>query len=275
MGSIPFYSIYEKGKLGYNYCMNGQDHTDPAKILDHAVSNIFTLSREEMQRVAKERVHEISREFTEGFKFLESHPRSVTFFGSNQLPETHKYYQDARKLAFRISKELGYSVLSGGGPGIMEAANRGAYEAGGNSLGLIIKLPREQVVNQYMTARMDLYYFFVRKVCLSFSAEAFIFYPGGFGTMDEFFEILTLIQTKKIQGVPLICVGSEYWNGVRKMIEEEMLSRGAIEQADLDLFTITDDHDLILETIKKVPVRTSIPFTGVTNPSPLEIVREF
>lgn len=241
--------------------MNGEENSSH-KMLSQAVGNIFTLSREEMQKVALERVHEISKEFTDGFKFLENYPRSVTFFGSNQFPETNPYYQSARELSSRIVKELGYSVLSGGGPGIMEAANRGAKEAGGDSLGLIIKLPREQKINKYLTDELDLYYFFVRKVCLSFSAEAFIFYPGGFGTMDEFWEIITLIQTRKIQGVPLICVGSEYWNSVKDLMVREMLHRGAIEEDDLKLFTITDDHDEIIDLIKKVPVRTSIPFNG-------------
>ncbi len=208
-----------------------------------------------MHILAKKRVSEISREFTEGFKFLEDYPKSVTFFGANQFKEDNQYYISARTLASRVVKELGYSVLSGGGPGIMEAANRGAYEAGGNSLGLLIKLPSEQVINKYITKWFSSYYFFVRKVCLSFSAEAFIFYPGGFGTLDEFFELLTLIQTRKIANVPLICVGSEYWNELKRFMEAEMISRGTIASEDLDLFHIMDDHDKIIEIIKKVPVR--------------------
>ena len=144
----------------------------------------------------------------------------------------------------------------------MEAANRGAYDAAGNSLGLIIKLPHEQKVNKYITKTLASYYFFVRKVLLSFSAEAFIFYPGGYGTLDEFFEILTLIQTKKIEGVPLICVGSEYWNELKEFIKKQMLARKAIEPTDIDLFKITDDHDEIIEIIRNVPVRIGLPFNG-------------
>ena len=220
--------------------------------MKESTKNILTLSREEMHKVAAERVSEISREFTDGFEFLEDYPKSVTFFGANQFREDNPHYISARALAGRLVKELGYSIVSGGGPGIMEAASRGAFEAGGNSLGLLIKLPHEQVVNQYITKSFAAYYFFVRKVCLSFSAEAFIFYPGGFGTLDEFFEILTLIQTKKITRTPLICVGSEYWNELKGFIEREVLSRGAISEDELELFYIIDDHDDIIEIIKKV-----------------------
>ncbi|MEK7227451.1 MAG: TIGR00730 family Rossman fold protein [Patescibacteria group bacterium] len=210
-----------------------------------------TLSRAEMHKVASERVAEIAREFTEGFEFLEDYPKSVTFFGSNQFKEDNPYYQSARTVSGRMVKELGYSVVSGGGPGIMEAADRGALEAGGNSLGLLIKLPHEQPVNPYITKSISFYYFFARKVCLAFGAEVFIFYPGGFGTMDEFFEILTLIQTRKILNVPLICVGSEYWNPLKELMRTNMLKRGAIKDGDLDLFVITDSHDEIIDIIKQ------------------------
>ncbi|KKT12595.1 MAG: hypothetical protein UV94_C0043G0012, partial [Parcubacteria group bacterium GW2011_GWC1_43_30] len=228
-----------------------------------STDNILTLSRVEMQKLALKRVAEISREFTEGFDFLADYSKSVTFFGANQFRENNPYYADARKLASYIVEKLGYSIFSGGGPGIMEAANRGAFEAGGNSLGLLIKLPEGQITNKYITKSFDSYYFFVRKVLLSFSAEAFIFFPGGFGTLDEFFEILTLVQTKKIVDIPIICVGSEYWNKLRKFMEEEQLSRGAITAEDLNLFHIVDDHDKIIEIIKKVPARSSLPLTEI------------
>ena len=218
--------------------------------MKESTDNILTLSRVEMQKLALKRVAEISREFTEGFDFLADYSKSVTFFGANQFREDNPHYADARKLASHIVEKLGYSVFSGGGPGIMEAANRGAFEAGGNSLGLLIKLPEGQITNKYITKSFASYYFFVRKVLLSFSAEAFIFFPGGFGTLDEFFEILTLVQTKKMVDIPIICVGSEYWNKLRKFMEEEQLSRGAIITEDLDLFHIVDDHDKIIEIIK-------------------------
>ena len=223
--------------------------------MKEANQETLTLSRVEMHRVAQERVSQISKEFTDGFAFLEDYPRSITFFGAHQLSEDDPSYKDAETLAGRLVKELGYSVISGGGPGIMEAANRGAFEAGGDSLGLLIKLPGGQVTNKYITKEFQAYYFFVRKVLLSFSAEAFIFYPGGFGTLDEFFEMLTLIQTKKINDVPIICVGSSYWNGLRKFMEKDILPRDLIEKSDIELFHIMDNHDKIIELIKSMPVR--------------------
>ena len=235
--------------------------------MEKSTENILTLSREEMHELARKRVSAISREFTEGFEFLEDYPKSVTFFGANQFREDNPYYESAWALASRVVKELGYSVFSGGGPGIMEAANRGAYEAGGHSLGLLIKLPEGQVINKYITQSFASYYFFVRKVLLSFSAEAFIFFPGGFGTLDEFFEILTLVQTKKITDVPIICVGSEYWNGLKGFMEREILTRGAIEPLDLNLFHVVDDHTDIIEIIKKVPARSGIPLTQTNGQS--------
>lgn len=223
----------------------------------------MSISREAIHKMSAERVVEIAKEFTDGFKFLEDYPKSVTFFGSRQVKEGDPYYEDARKLSTRIVKELEYSIVSGGGPGIMEAADRGAYESGGNSIGLLIKLPDTQPTNNYITKSVSFYYFFARKVCLAFGAEVFIFYPGGFGTLDEFFEIITLIQTRKIAGAPLICVGSEYWNKLKSFIETELLSRGFVDREDMKLFTIVDSHDEILETIKNVPVMTDIPFENL------------
>lgn len=214
-----------------------------------------TFSRAEMEMLARERIAEISKEFSEGFSFLEDYPKSVTFFGSSLMKEDNPYCVSARTLAGRIVKELGYSVLTGGGPGIMEAANRGAFENGGTSLALTIKLPSPQIINRYITKEVDPYYFFVRKVCLSFSAEAFIFFPGGYGTLDEFFEMITLIQTKKVVGVPLICVGSDYWKSLERFMQAELLSRGTILPEDLLLYTITDNHDEVLDIIRNAPQR--------------------
>jgi len=230
--------------------------------MKESTENALTLTREEMQEVARKRISEILKEFQRGFAFLEDDSKSVTFFGASQFREDNPYYDDARQLASRIVKELGYSVISGGGPGIMEAANKGAFEACGDSLGLLINLPDGQIVNKYLSKSVGFYYFFVRKVCLSFSAEAFIFYPGGFGTLDEFFEILTLVQTKKITGIPIICVGSEFWNELKGFIEREQLKRGVVNPDDINLFQIVDDHSKIIEIIKRVPVRNGVPLTN-------------
>lgn len=221
------------------------------------------LTKEEIHEATQERVYEISREFTAGFKFLEKFPRSVTFFGSARTPEDNPYYIKARNLASRIVTENGHAVITGGGPGIMEAANRGAKESLGNSIGLTIRLPKEQVMNDYMTDHIDFYYFFSRKVCLAYSAEAFLFFPGGYGTLDEFFEIVTLLQTKKIPQVPVILVGRDFWEKALHFITEDLLSRENIDPFDLNLFSIIDDEDEILQIIKNVPVRGPIPYEGL------------
>ncbi len=229
------------------------------------LSIIIWYHKQMEEEAAKERVAQIAKEFTDGFKFLANYPKSVTFFGSTKVNEGDFYYDKARKLSARIVKELGYSIVSGGGPGIMEAADRGAYESNGDSVGLLIKLPDTQPTNAYLKDSVSFYYFFARKVFLAFGAEVFIFFPGGFGTLDEFFEIITLIQTKKLQGAPLICYGSEYWNKLKDFFKEELLAHGAIEQADLNLFTITDDEDEILRIIKSAPVREKMPFDHLGN----------
>lgn len=212
----------------------------------------------DLRGAAEERVDKISDEFKEGFKFIENSPHSVTFFGSARLPEDDKYYIKARHLAGKISEELGYAVLSGGGPGIMEAANRGAFENRGESLGLTIDLPMEQRTNQYVTREMDFYYFFSRKVCLSFAAEAYVFFPGGFGTMDEFFEILTLVQTNKIEKVPIFLVGKDFWGQMHDFIINNLIRHKVISPEDIDLYKLTDDEDEIIEAIRNAPVRTGL-----------------
>jgi len=215
---------------------------------------------QDIENTTNSRLAEINREFSEGFEFLKKYPRSVTFFGAHQAKPGDPSYEDARALAERIVKELNYAVVTGGSSGIMEAANKGAYEAGGQSLGLHIDLPTEQIINGYTTAGANFHYFFVRKVCLAFAAEAYIFYPGGYGTLDEFFEIMTLVQTDKIAKAPIICIGSEYWNKLKGFIEAEILGKNNIDAKDMNIFTITDNHDEIIEIVKNAPVRTNIPF---------------
>lgn len=216
------------------------------------------ISREEIHRIIKSKVHRIDREFTEAFEFINRYEKSVTFFGSARFTENNPHYTRARELAKKIS-DLGYSILTGGGGGIMEGANRGAFEAGHESLGLNIRLPREQQLNSYTTNSVEFDYFFVRKVAMSFAAEAYLFFPGGFGTLDEFFEILTLIQTHKIRRVPIILVGSDYWNELQKFIKHIMFEKHrTIDWEEMGLYTITDDDEEILELIKKVPVKPMI-----------------
>ncbi len=201
------------------------------------------------------RASRIATEFDQGMKFILKYPRSVTFYGSARFKPSTPHYKDARILAYNLSK-LGYSIVTGGGPGIMEAANRGALEAGGPSIGLNIKLPREQILNPYTSDSLSFYYFFSRKTTMSFSAEAYIFYPGGFGTLDEFFELVTLIQTGKIRRIPVLLVGSDFWKPLYEFIVTTCLrAHAAIDKKDLDLFRIVDDHDEITKIIVKQPIR--------------------
>jgi uncharacterized protein (TIGR00730 family) len=216
------------------------------------------MSFKEIDNALNEKIETIEEEFKNGFNFIKKHPRSVTFFGSARTPEGDRDYVSARSLAKRISEELNYSVVTGGAIGIMEAANRGAFEAGGQSVGLNIELPHEQHKNEYLTDYMNFHYFFSRKVCLSYSAEAYVYFPGGFGTMDELFEIMTLVQTGKIAKVPIILIGSYFWNNLDKFIKENLLEHGKIDADDVDLYTITDNEDEALEIIKNAPIREGV-----------------
>ena len=215
------------------------------------------LTLKELNEQVEQRIEKITDEFTRGFDFIKNCTYSVTFFGSARTLEDHEDYKKCMEISKRIVEELKYAVITGGGPGIMEAANRGAYEAGGRSIGFTINLPMEQVTNKYLTDHLGFYYFFSRKVCLTFSAEAYIYFPGGFGTYDEVFEILTLVQTNKVERTPIILFGSEYWNKFRDFLKENLLEDKKIDPEDLDLFTITDDVDEVIEIIKNAPKRVA------------------
>jgi hypothetical protein len=205
--------------------------------------------------VKNDRASRIASEFDRGLEFIKKYPKSVTIYGSARFPANNEHYKDACTLAFKIAK-LGYAVVTGGGSGIMEGANKGAREAGGNSIGLNIELPHEQLLNPYVTDSLSFYYFFSRKTTMSFSSEAYIFYPGGFGTLDEFFEIITLVQTRKIRIVPIILVGKDFWEPLQSFLEEVCLKRhAAINRQELGLYVITDNHDEILDIITNAPVR--------------------
>lgn len=220
------------------------------------------LSEDELHESAEKRIELITKEFTQGFEFLENYPKSVSIFGSSLAKEGDFYYEKAREIGRRIAADLKYTVITGGGPGIMEAANRGAFEAHGKSLGITIKLPHEQRTNEYVTDKISLTYFFARKVCLSFSTEAFIFFPGGYGTMDELFEILTLVQTEKISQVPVILYGTEYWKHLETFLRGELLDRKMIDPQDMQIFTITDDDEKVLDIIRHAPVRNGIKYNN-------------
>ena len=199
------------------------------------------------------RIFRIMAEFVDGFQFLADFKKTVTFFGSARFKPGTKWYEEARKLARLLSKS-GYAVITGGGPGIMEAANRGAVEGKkGDSIGLNIQLPYEQRVNPYVKKGTGFHYFFTRKVMLSYSAEAYVFSPGGYGTLDEVFELLTLVQTKKIyEKIPVVLLGKEYWSGLIKWMESIVLNKfKAIDPDDLKLFKLADTAEEAFQYIIK------------------------
>jgi uncharacterized protein (TIGR00730 family) len=176
----------------------------------------------------------------------------VTVFGSARFGESHRYYALARRIGSEIAR-LGFTVVTGGGPGIMEAANRGAREAGGRSVGCNILLPREQAPNRYLDLLVTFRYFFVRKVMLVKYSQAFVILPGGFGTLDEAYEAATLIQTGKIRDFPLIFVGTDYWGPLFDFMREGMLGEGTIDPGDLDRLVLTDSVDEVLDALRACP----------------------
>lgn len=207
------------------------------------------ITEAEMKQEAQERVSRIDAELDKGFGIVDKYTDTVTIFGSARFEEGNEHYDKAREVSAALGKE-GYTVVTGGGGGIMEAGNRGAYESGGKSLGFNITLPHEQRLNEYTTENMPFRYFFTRKVILAYGGTGYVYFPGGYGTLDEFFEILTLIQTRKMPMAPIVLVGKEYWSGLDKYIKEYMLKgEKAISVGDELLYTITDDTDEIVSII--------------------------
>lgn len=209
---------------------------------------IDSLSIEESWRIFR-----IMAEFVDAIETLSKIRNAVSIFGSARVKPEDAYYKKTEELA-RLLVQGGFAVITGGGPGIMEAANKGATEAGGQSVGMNIRLPFEQKPNPYANLQIDYKYFFIRKVMLVKYALAYIILPGGYGTMDELFEALTLIQTKRIRSFPLILMGSEYWQGLLNWLKEKMLAEGKILSADLELIQIFDEPQDVYKHIKKYVV---------------------
>ncbi|HHG74096.1 MAG TPA: TIGR00730 family Rossman fold protein [Persephonella sp.] len=194
------------------------------------------------------RLFRIIGDFVDGFEVMPEFIPAVTFYGSARVKEGNRYYEAARELAKKLVSK-GFSIITGGGPGIMEAGNRGAKEAGGRSVGLNITLPMEQVPNPYATVTLNFRYFFARKVMFNKYATAYVLFPGGYGTLDEMTETLVLIQTKKLKPFPVILYGSEYWNGLVQWIKDVLLPNGFISPEDFSLFQVVDDLDEIVQII--------------------------
>jgi hypothetical protein len=195
-------------------------------------------------------------EFVDGWQFLADFNKTITIFGSARTPEDDKWYKEARKLG-NILALKGFSVVTGGGPGIMEASNRGAFEKDGESVGIDIKLPFEQKENAYITKSLGFYHFFVRKVMLAYSARAYVFFPGGYGTLDELFEMLTLLQTKKItKNIPVVLVGKDFWAPIVLWLEKTVIVKyECASPEDIHIFTLVDTAEEAYNIIKKAPSR--------------------
>lgn len=199
------------------------------------------------------RMFRIMAEFVEGFETLSKYQPAVSIFGSTRVKPDEEIYHRAEQIGRLLAKN-GFAVITGGGPGVMEAANKGASSVGGKSIGLNIELPLEQKPNPYTNVTLNFRYFFVRKVMFVKYAVAYIILPGGFGTMDELLESVTLIQTHKIKPFPVILVGSNYWRGFLEWIKEVVLKEGKISPQDLEILQLIDDPEEIIKTIKKMVI---------------------
>ncbi len=226
------------------------------------------------------RIFRILAEFVEGFEAMEPVGRAVTIFGSARTYPEDKYYKAAEETARLLAKSK-YAVITGGGPGIMEAANKGAFEAGGMSVGCNITLPQEQEANKYQTISLDFHYFYARKVMFVKYASAFICFPGGYGTLDEFFETITLIQTLKVDPFPVILYGSEYWSGLIEWMKKTLVLKRFVDFEDIEIFKIVDSprdavrwiklgekkhwwkpHDKELQQADASPANRKVPLQG-------------
>ena len=225
--------------------------TEDEELLNHPnpeVPSPFAPEQARFTHTDPWRVLRIQGEFVMGFNALAEVGAAVAVFGSARVSEGHPWYESARELGRRLA-ETGFAVITGGGPGIMEAANRGAAEGDGLSIGCNIELPFEQAGNPYSNLSINFRYFFVRKTMFVKYTEGFVIFPGGFGTLDELFEALTLVQTRKISRFPIVLYGSDYWRGMVDWIEKTMLAEGLISPEDLNLLIITDSIDEICQTL--------------------------
>lgn len=207
------------------------------------------------------RVFRIMAEFVAGFELLRKYGLAATVFGSARFTQGDPYYKQAEELSAKLAKK-GFAIITGGGPGIMEAANVGGFKVGGKSVGLNIELPFEQKLNPYTTESLDFDFFFSRKVMLSFASEVYIYFPGGFGTLDEFFELLTLIQTKKIERIPIVLYGSDYWDPLVAFFQNTLYKKyQAINKEDMELFQVVDSVDDAMKYIlKNIDTKNTIQF---------------
>lgn len=202
------------------------------------------------------RVFRIMSEFVDGFEVLSQIGKAVSMFGSSRISAGNKYYKLAEETAYLLAK-AGFAIITGSGPGVMEAGNRGARRAKGRSVGLNIQIPMEQKSNKYVDTLLDFHYFFVRKVMFVKYAKAFVIMPGGYGTLDELFESLNLIQTERIGKFPVVLMGKKYWEGMSGWLIESVLENGCISKNDLGIFKVTDDPKEVVKIIKNFYAKKS------------------
>lgn len=228
--------------------MKKNQKKDISKLADSELPPI----KEDFRETYQWKIFRIMSEFVEGFNFVTDFHKAVTIFGSTQMKEDDIDYKKARKLGNFLAKE-GFTTITGGGPGIMEAANRGAYEAGGDSIGINIQLKEGERANDYLTRSIGFYYFFARKVMLSYSSYGYVFFPGGFGTLDEFFEIITLIQTNKLpRKILVIAVGKDYWEPFFNWLKDNLLEKyKTIQKENLEIFKLVDTPEEAIKIIKE------------------------
>lgn len=221
-----------------------------AKKKNKAAVNLFPRNMDVFEEDEKARIKRISLEFALGFETLSDFKNAISIFGSSRLSPKDEYYKLAVETSYLLGK-AGYEIISGGGPGIMEAANKGAKKAGAPSIGLNIFIPTEQRSNKYITTLLEFHYFFVRKVMFVRYARAFVIFPGGYGTLDELFESINLMQTARIPKFPVILVGSRYWQGLLHWLMSTVLRRRCIGESDLSLFSLVDKPKDVLSAINQ------------------------
>jgi len=244
--------------------MNKQPYLDKKPNLDRElVEERLFLDGPQSRFTELIRAGRISLEVLYGFRKLHFVGPCVTVFGSARFDENHPYYKLSRKVGGALAK-AGFAVMTGGGPGVMEAANRGAKDVGGRSIGCNIVLPHEQHANPYLDTSIDFKYFFVRKLMLAKYSYAFVAMPGGFGTLDELFEIATLVQTRKMEEFPIVLAGIEYWQPMLDFLKEKMVGGQTIDQADVDRFILSDDPEEIAAKVRQV----AMSHFGLTNQQP-------
>jgi uncharacterized protein (TIGR00730 family) len=220
--------------------------------MDDAIANwLDSIANEKLNTEDVERSLRYAKDLEQGLAKVRTFAQGVSIFGSARLPENSKWCKMAEKLGFMLAQN-GHAVISGGGPSIMQAANKGAYEAGGRSIGLNIELPHEQHINPYVTDSIEFHYFFARKVMLTIASKVYVFFPGGFGTLDEFSEILILMQEGKMPKMPMFLIGKSYWKPLDRFFETKMQKAGTISAKDRKIYKITDDITEVVKAANKI-----------------------